>query len=80
MRACWTKKSIRTPADLAVFKSIGNSENGPERNVVEIFGEKDDVLADFEFNPIHLCVLNMHVYGYQHPERPSLEEYVLAIL
>ncbi|RYP13978.1 hypothetical protein DL765_006644 [Monosporascus sp. GIB2] len=62
----------RTPADLAVLKSIGKSENGSEQEVVEIFGEKDDVLADFEFNPIHLCVLNIH--GYQHPERPSLEE------
>jgi hypothetical protein len=68
------KLFIRTPVDLAVLKSIGKSENGSEQKVVEIFGEKDDVLADFEFNPIHLCVLNIH--GYQHPERPSLEKYV----
>ncbi|KAI0506443.1 ankyrin repeat-containing domain protein [Xylaria bambusicola] len=62
----------RTPADLAVLKSMGKRENGSEQKIVEIFGEKDDVLADFEFNPIHLCVLNMH--GHQHSERPSLEE------
>lgn len=72
------KLFIRTPADLAVLKSIGKSENGSEQEVAEIFGEKDDILADFEFNPIHLCVLNIH--GFQNPERPSLEEYVPSTL
>ncbi|KAL1864293.1 hypothetical protein VTK73DRAFT_5967 [Phialemonium thermophilum] len=62
----------RTPADLAVFKSIGKNETGSEQAVVDIFCEKDDVLADFEFTPIHLCVLNIH--DYQHSERPSLGE------
>lgn len=57
-----------------MFKAIGNGETGPEQKVVEIFGEKDDVLADFEFNPIHLCVL--HIHEHSHPEKPSLEEYV----
>lgn len=61
-----------------MLKSIGKGENGPEHKVVDIFGEKDDVLADFEFNPIHLCVLNIH--GYRHSERPSLEEYVCTEL
>ena len=57
-----------------MLKSIGKMENGSEQEVVKIFGEKDDVLADLEFNPIHLCVLN--IPGYQHSERPSLKEYV----
>lgn len=57
-----------------MLKSIGKSEHASEQKVVEIFAEKDDVLADFEFNPIHLCVLD--IYGHQNPEKPSLEEYV----
>ena len=61
-----------------MLKSIGKSETGSEQTIVEIFGEKDDVLADFEFNPIHLCVLNIHEY--RHPERPLLEEYVWSTL
>ena len=57
-----------------MLKYIGDSESAAGENVLSVFGGKDDVLADFDFNPIHLCVLNM--YGNQHPERPSLEEYV----
>ncbi|KAH7310865.1 ankyrin repeat protein [Stachybotrys elegans] len=61
----------RVPADLAVLKALGKGQHGSEQEVVEIFGKKDDVLADFEYNPIHLCVLNIYEY---HLERPSLEE------
>lgn len=64
----------RIPADFAVLKSIGKDATENEKKLVELFGEKDNVLADFEFTPIHTAVLNL--YSYDDRERPSIEEYV----
>ncbi|KAI1748630.1 ankyrin repeat protein [Xylaria castorea] len=64
----------RIPADFAVLKSIGKDATKNEKRLVELFGEKDDVLADFEFTPIHTAVLDL--YSYDDRERPSLEELI----
>ncbi len=64
----------RTPADFAVLKSIGKDATDNEKRLVELFGEKDDVLSDFEFTPIHTAVLDL--YTHDDRERPSLEEYI----
>ncbi|RYP44901.1 hypothetical protein DL769_011491 [Monosporascus sp. CRB-8-3] len=64
----------RIPADFAVLKSIGKDATENEKKLVELFGEKDNVLSDFEFTPIHTAVLDL--YSHDDRERPSLEEYV----
>lgn len=64
----------RTPADFAVLKSLGKDATDNEKRLVELFGEKDNVLSDFEFTPIHTAVLDL--YSHDDRERPSLEEYV----
>jgi hypothetical protein len=64
----------RTPADFAVWKSLGKGATDNEKKLVELFGEKDNVLLDFEFTPIHMAVLNL--YSHEDRERPSLEQYV----
>jgi hypothetical protein len=72
---CWYTDLVpRTPADFAVLKSIGKDAADADKKLVEVFSERDDVLLDFEFTPIHIAVLNLH--GLEHCERPSLEEYV----
>ncbi|KAI0531921.1 ankyrin [Xylaria digitata] len=64
----------RTPADFAVLKSIGKDATKNEEKLVELFGEKDNVLADFDFTPIHIAVLDL--YSHDDRERPSLEELI----
>ncbi|KAF2972708.1 hypothetical protein GQX73_g864 [Xylaria multiplex] len=64
----------RTPADFAVLKSIGKDATKNEEKLVELFGEKDNVLADFDFTPIHIAVLDL--YSHDDRERPSLKELI----
>ncbi|XXH00572.1 hypothetical protein Hte_006920 [Hypoxylon texense] len=64
----------RIPADFAVLKSIGKDATENEKELLELFGEKDNVLADFEFTPIHTAVLDL--YSHDDRERPSLEELI----
>ncbi|CAG9946812.1 unnamed protein product, partial [Clonostachys rosea f. rosea IK726] len=64
----------RTPADFAVWKSLGKGATDNEKKLVELFGEKDNVLLDFEFTPIHMAVLNL--YSHEDRERPSLEQLI----
>jgi hypothetical protein len=76
LKLYWTsiEKPSRTPADFAAFKALGKNATENDKKVVEIFGERDDVLADFEFTPIHIATLDLH--SHVDHERPSLEEYV----
>lgn len=67
-----TGLASRNPADLAVLKSLGQDASENEQNIVEVFGQGDDVLTDFEFTPIHKAVLQL--YDTSDSERPSLEE------
>ena len=62
----------RNPADLAVLKSIGQDATEIEQNIVEVFSQDDDILADFDFTPIHRAVLQL--YDAADTERPSLKE------
>ncbi|KAI1177125.1 ankyrin [Nemania sp. FL0916] len=64
----------RVPADFAVLKSIGKDASENEKMLLEVFGEKDSVLTDFDFTPIHIAVLNL--YSHNDRERPSLEELI----
>ncbi len=57
-----------------MLKSIGKDATENEKKLVELFDERDSVLVDFEFTPIHTAVLNL--YSHDDRERPSLEEYV----
>ena len=63
----------RTPADLAILKSICQDATDNEHNIVDVFRSRnDDVLQDFDFTPIHIAVLGL--YDARDTERPSLEE------
>ena len=68
----------RTPADLAVLKFLGQDSTRVEKDILDVFTSRDDCLGDFDFNPIHIAVLEM--YDAEDTERPSLEEYVHWIL
>ena len=43
-----------------------------EREIADIFSQKDDYVSDFDFTPIHIAVLNL--YDGEDRERPSLEQ------
>lgn len=43
-----------------------------EQEIVEVFSKKDDYIADFEFSPIHIAVLDL--YDPTDLERPPLEQ------
>lgn len=57
-----------------MLKSIGKDATENEKKLVALFGDQDDVLADFEFTPIHVAVLDL--YSPEDRERPSIEKYV----
>lgn len=60
------------PADFAILKSLTDDATPVEREIVEVFSQKDDYISDFEFTPIHIAVLNLYDPG-DH-DRPSLEQ------
>lgn len=60
------------PADLAILKSLADDATHVEREIVEVFSQKDDYISDFEFTPIHIAVLNLYDPGDR--VRPSLEQ------
>lgn len=62
----------RKPADLAILKSLGADSTHIEREIVEVFSQKDDYIADFEFTPIHIAVLG--IYNSADLEQPTLEQ------
>lgn len=64
--------STSKPADLAILKSLTDEATPIEREIVEVFSQKDDYISDFEFTPIHIAVLNLYDPG-DH-DRPSLEQ------
>ena len=66
------------PADLAILKSLADDATNVEREIVEVFSQRDDYVQDFEFTPIHIAVL--HLYDVEDRERPSLEKYVILCL
>jgi hypothetical protein len=66
-----TNMDSRRPADLALFKSLGQDATDIEEDIVEVFSQKDDCIRDFEFTPIHIAVLQL--YDTTDTERPSLE-------
>lgn len=64
----------RKPADLAILKSLGADSTDVERDIVEVFSQKDDYISDFEFTPIHIAVLD--IYKPTDLERPTLEQLI----
>ena len=60
------------PADLAILRSLTDDATHVEREIVEVFSQKDDYISDFDFTPIHIAVLNLYDPG--DSERPSLEQ------
>ena len=62
----------RKPADLAILKTLTNDATNAEREMVEIFTQRDDYITDFEFTPIHIAVLGL--YDPADTERPTLEQ------
>lgn len=64
-------KTVRRPADLALFKSLSHDATEVEQDIVELFSQRDDCMSDFEFTPIHIAVLEL--YDFTDKERPSLE-------
>jgi Uri superfamily endonuclease len=60
----------RKPADLAILKSLADDATSVEREMVEVFSQKDDYIRDFDFTPIHIAVLGL--YDVEDGERPSL--------
>ena len=60
------------PADLAILKSLADDATHVEREIVEVFSQRDDYVRDFDFTPIHIAVLNL--YDPEDRERPSLEQ------
>jgi len=72
LQDCITNNHISKPADLAILKSLADDATHVEREIVEIFSQKDDYISDFEFTPLHIAVLNLYDPGGS--ERPSLEQ------
>ena len=60
------------PADLAILKSLPIDSTHVEKEIVEIFSQKDDYLSDFDFTPIHIAVLEL--YDPLDLECPSLQQ------
>lgn len=69
-----TDVGSRKPADFAIFKSLADDATHLEREMVEVFSQKDDYVRDFEFTPIHIAALNLYEAG--DVERPSLEQLI----
>ena len=69
-----TDMGSRKPADFAIFKSLADDATHIEREMVELFSQKDDHVKDFEFTPIHTAALNLYEAG--DVERPSLEQLI----
>lgn len=63
---------VSKPADLAILKSLGADSTHVEREIVDVFSQKDDYIDDFEFTPIHIAVLGL--YKPTDLERPTLEQ------
>ena len=42
---------------------------------MEVFSQQDDYIADFEFTPIHIAVLE--IYKSEDLERPTLQQYAI---
>ncbi len=72
LQDCITNSHISKPADLAILNSLADDATHVEREMVEIFSQKDDYISDFEFTPLHIAVLNLYDPG--DSERPSLEQ------
>jgi len=53
------------------LKSLADDATPVEREIVEVFSQKDDYIRDFDFTPIHVAVLGLYEVGDR--ERPSLE-------
>jgi hypothetical protein len=64
----------RKPVDLAFLKSLTVDATEIEKEIVRIFAKDDDYLADFEFTPIHIAVLDL--YDASDSERPKLEDLI----
>ena len=62
----------RKPADLAILKSLAADAIHIEREIVEVFSQKDDYIDDFDFTPIHIAVLE--IYKPTDRERPTLQQ------
>jgi hypothetical protein len=62
----------RKPVDLVFLKSLTVDATEIEKEIVRIFAKDDDYLADFEFTPIHIAVLDL--YDASDSERPKLED------
>ena len=69
-----TDVGTRKPADFAIFKSLADDATHVEREIVEVFSQKDDYIRDFEFTAIHIAALNLYESG--DTERPSLEQLI----
>ena len=69
---CWAKNIKSKPADLAILKSLPTDSTHVEKEIVEVFSQKDDYLSDFEFTPIHIAVLEL--YDPKDSDRPSLTQ------
>ncbi|KAF7177893.1 hypothetical protein CNMCM7691_006369 [Aspergillus felis] len=64
----------RKPVDLAILKSLAADATEVEKDIVRIFAKDDDHVADFEFTPIHIAVLDL--YDASDSERPKLEDLI----
>ncbi|MCJ1358222.1 MAG: hypothetical protein MMC33_008221 [Icmadophila ericetorum] len=64
----------RKPADLAILKSLAADAIHIEREIVEVFSQKDDYIDDFDFTPIHIAVLE--IYKPTDRERPTLQQLI----
>ncbi|GFF26884.1 ankyrin repeat protein [Aspergillus udagawae] len=64
----------RKPVDLAILKALTPDATEVEKEIVRIFAKDDDYLADYEFTPIHIAVLDL--YDASDSERPKLEDLI----
>ena len=67
-----SNNDVSKPADLAILTSLADDATQVERDIVEVFSQKDDYISDFEFTPIHIAVLDL--YDPADRERPGLEQ------
>ena len=72
LQECISNYHISKPADLAILTSIADNATHVEREIVDIFSQKDDYISDFEFTPIHIAALNL--YDPADSECPGLEQ------
>jgi hypothetical protein len=57
---------------MAFFKTVHSGCTQLDHDIVNLFSEKNNILAEFDCTPIHIAVLGM--YDPKDTERPTLEE------